>query len=133
MCILDANIWGYSWFPPGMENLEKWKTIFQSGNFDQTGKVGEFHLKYWKNQEILTLENGNKYWKSQENFAVRKVKTVEIVCYTLNKKLNKKHTGKMEKKILESQGNFSKNVGTMLIVMYQVNWNRHHYPSPRSI
>ena len=48
----------------------------KSGNFDQTGKVGEFYPKYWKNQETLTLGNGNKYWKSRGNLAVRKVKKV---------------------------------------------------------
>ena len=25
----------------------------KSGNFEQTGKVREFYLKYWKNEEIL--------------------------------------------------------------------------------
>ena len=48
----------------------------KSGNFAQTRKVGEFYLKYWKNQEVLTLVNGNKYWKSRGNLAVRKVKTM---------------------------------------------------------
>ena len=32
-------------FPLG---LEKWEGIFQSGNFEQTGKVGENLTKYWK-------------------------------------------------------------------------------------
>ena len=42
----------FSWFPPG---LEKWETIFQSGNFDQqTGKVKNFTQKL-ENEEILTL------------------------------------------------------------------------------
>ena len=31
-----------SGFPLRLENLEKWEDIFQSGNFDQTGKVREF-------------------------------------------------------------------------------------------
>ena len=39
-------------FPLGLENLEKWKGIFQSGNFEQTGKVRENHTKYWKTQGI---------------------------------------------------------------------------------
>ena len=30
-----------SGFPLGLENLEKWEGIFQSGNFEQTGKVRE--------------------------------------------------------------------------------------------
>ena len=78
----------YSLFPLG---LEKWDTIFQSGNFDQTGKVREFYPKYWKNQEVLTLENGIK---RQGNLAVRKEKTMEIGCHTLNK-INLKNTGKV--------------------------------------
>ena len=45
----------YTGFPLELENLEKWKGIFQSekksGNFEQTGKVRENHRKYWKNQE----------------------------------------------------------------------------------
>ena len=35
--------------------LENWGGIFQSGNFEQTGKVGETHTKYWK-----TMENSEK-------------------------------------------------------------------------
>ena len=27
---------------------KKWEGIFQSGNFEQTGKVGENLIKYWK-------------------------------------------------------------------------------------
>ena len=60
--------------------------LFQSGNFDQTGKVREFYPKYWKNQKIVTLENGKKYWKSHGNLAVRKVKTLETWCQTLKRK-----------------------------------------------
>ena len=54
-----------SGFPLGLENLEKWEGIFQSGksqgilnrleksgNFEQTGKVRENHTKYWKTEEI---------------------------------------------------------------------------------
>ena len=37
-------------FPLGLENLEKWEGIFQSGNFEQTGKVRENHTKYWKTE-----------------------------------------------------------------------------------
>ena len=44
----------------------------KSRNFDHTGKVREFYPKYWKNEEILTWENGNKYWKGEGNFSVRK-------------------------------------------------------------
>ena len=42
----------FSGFPLGLENLEKWEGIFQSGNFEQTGKVRENHTKYWKTQGI---------------------------------------------------------------------------------
>ena len=35
-------------FLHGLENLEKLENFFQSGNFEQTGKVREFHPKYWK-------------------------------------------------------------------------------------
>ena len=38
-------------FPLGLENLEKWEGIFQSGK-SQTGKVREIHTKYWKTQGI---------------------------------------------------------------------------------
>ena len=40
-------------FQRGIENLGKWETISSQGILP----------KYWKNPEILTLENGNKYWK----------------------------------------------------------------------
>ena len=39
-------------FPLGLENLEKWEGNFQSGNFEQIGKVGYNHTKYCKNQGI---------------------------------------------------------------------------------
>ena len=49
-----------SGFPLGLENLEKWEGIFQSGNFEQTGKVRENHTKYWKSQGILSVrKSGN--------------------------------------------------------------------------
>ena len=50
--------------PTWTGKTEKWETIFQSGKFDQIGKVREFYPKYWENEEILTLEKWNKYWKS---------------------------------------------------------------------
>ena len=34
----------YTRFPLGLEN---WEGIFQSGNFEQAGKVEENHTKYW--------------------------------------------------------------------------------------
>ena len=36
---------GLSWFPHGLENLEKWENIFQSGNFEQSAKVRKFYPK----------------------------------------------------------------------------------------
>ena len=42
----------YAGFPLGLKNLEKWEGIFQSGNFEQTGKVRENHTKYWKTPGI---------------------------------------------------------------------------------
>ena len=45
------------WFP---HRLEKWEMIFQSGNFENSGKVWECYTKYWKNLrkigEIYTLQ-----------------------------------------------------------------------------
>ena len=38
-----------SGFPLGLENLEKWEGIFQSGNFEQTGKVREKSGKITQN------------------------------------------------------------------------------------
>ena len=52
----------------------------KSGNCDQTGKVREFYPKYWKNQKM-----GINTGKVVGNLAVRKVKTMQIWCYTLNK------------------------------------------------
>ena len=40
-----------------LENLEKWEGIFQSGNFEQTGKVRENLTKYWKTQGISDKYN----------------------------------------------------------------------------
>ena len=37
-----------SGFPRGLENLEKWEGIFQSGNFEQTGKVTQNTGKLWE-------------------------------------------------------------------------------------
>ena len=40
---------GFPLGPENLENLEKWKGIFQPGkSFKQTGKVRENHTKYWK-------------------------------------------------------------------------------------
>ena len=41
-------------FPFELENLKRWEDIFQSGNFEQTGKVREKHIQYWKTQEFQT-------------------------------------------------------------------------------
>ena len=48
------NFQAHSGFPLGLENLEKWEGIFQSWNFEQTGKVRENHIKYWKIREFQT-------------------------------------------------------------------------------
>ena len=39
---------GYSGFPLGLESLENGKAFSSQGIFDQTGKVGKNHTKYWK-------------------------------------------------------------------------------------
>ena len=52
-----------SWFPLGLKMGDRSLVRGKSGNFDKT-KIREFYPKYWKNLEILTLENENKYWKS---------------------------------------------------------------------
>ena len=51
----------------------------------------------WKNRRILSkiLENKNKYWKRPRNLAARKLESMEIWCYTLNKKSTLKNTGKV--------------------------------------
>ena len=77
----------FTGLPLGLENLEKWKGIFQSGkscgilnrleksrksqgkshkileklgNFEHTGKVRENYTKYWKGQGILPVpKSGN--------------------------------------------------------------------------
>ena len=42
-----------------LENLEKVGKLFpvreKPGNFEQTGKVREFYLKYWKREGILAI------------------------------------------------------------------------------
>ena len=46
--------------------LGKWEGIFQSGNFEQTGKVRENHTKYWKSPGISDkcslLPPANEVW-----------------------------------------------------------------------
>ena len=53
------NMKDFTWFPLGLENLEKWESIFQSGNFAKTGKVREFYPKYWKNQKEMKKKTQN--------------------------------------------------------------------------
>ena len=56
-----------SWFPHGLENLEKWENFpvrEKSGNFEQTGKVREVYPKYWKMREFYS-----KYWKNEDILA----------------------------------------------------------------
>ena len=81
------------------ENLEKWKGIFQSGNFVKTGKVMEFTQNTGKIKKL--------YWKFEKNTGkVREicqpveVKTLQIWYHTLNEKKN-------SKKYWKSQGNLS--------------------------
>ena len=47
----------HSGFPLGLENLEKWEGIFQSGKsqgilnrLEKSGEVRETHTKYWKTE-----------------------------------------------------------------------------------
>ena len=49
----------FSWFPPGLENLENEKVFSSQGkarNFDKTGKVREFFSKYWKNIDVCKIQ-----------------------------------------------------------------------------
>ena len=41
-------------FPLGLENLEKWEGDFQSGNFEQTGKVSVMTQNTEKVKEFQT-------------------------------------------------------------------------------
>ena len=41
-------------FPFGLENLKKWEGDFQSGNFEQTGKVREMTQNTEKVREFQT-------------------------------------------------------------------------------
>ena len=56
-------IFVFTGFPLG---LGKWEGIFQSGNFEQTGKVRENHTKYWKSSGISDkcslLPPANEVW-----------------------------------------------------------------------
>ena len=44
--LVKGKIMIISGFPLGLENLGKGEGIFQSGNFEQTGKFRENHIKY---------------------------------------------------------------------------------------
>ena len=44
--------WAESGFPLGLENLEKWEGIFQSGSFEQTGKSRKITQNTGKNETI---------------------------------------------------------------------------------
>ena len=56
-----------SGIPPGLENLEKWESIFQWGNLGQTGKVRGFYTKCYESMEnylinkLKILGNENVY------------------------------------------------------------------------
>ena len=65
------------WFPLGRKYLEKQETIFQSGNFDQNGKIREKPGNFTPN----TGKPGNfdtgklaEDWKSQQKFVSQKNK-----------------------------------------------------------
>ena len=62
---------------------KKWESIFQSGNFAETGKVGEFYPKYWKKQKKIYW----KYSKSQENLSASNSENPAnmVPCFQLNK------------------------------------------------
>ena len=47
--VLALILFKFPGFPLGLENLEKWEGIFQSGNFEQTGKVREKSGKITQN------------------------------------------------------------------------------------
>ena len=79
----------------------KWEGIFQSGNFEQTGKVRENHTKYWK-----TEINWDKYYliflvifKWDVHYLLKWIKF-------LVKKQNIKEILEKWQKILEKSGNF---------------------------
>ena len=74
----------FSGFPLGLKNLGKWEGIFQSGNFEQTGKMHELrvptrtgkprkmgrHFPVKEKSENFeqtgkVRENHTQYWKTQ--------------------------------------------------------------------
>ena len=64
-------------FPLGLENLEKWKGIFQSGKsqgilnrLEKSGKITQNTGTKQNIQQIL--EKWKKYWKSRAILSVRK-------------------------------------------------------------
>ena len=67
----------------------------KSGNFEHTGKVGEFYPKYWENEEILT----SFYFHFFFDFLIE-----VYLLNSLNKTLNKILENK--KKKLEKSGKF---------------------------
>ena len=55
--------WPFPWFPPGLENLEKWEGIFQSG------KSQGILLKILEKSEKNYTGKLKKYFKSQGNLS----------------------------------------------------------------
>ena len=55
---IEINDFHLAWFPHGLQNLEKMRKLFpvreKSGNFEQTGKVREFHSSTGKMREFYT-------------------------------------------------------------------------------
>ena len=74
-----------------------------SGNFEQTGKLREFHSKYWKNEEILA----SFYLYFFCDFLIE-VYLLNRVLYFINSwnKMLKKYW-KIERKYWKSHGNLS--------------------------
>ena len=63
---------GSAWFPLGLEKLEKWESIFQSGKSQGTllrlQKSGNF-TQILEKSEKKRLDNFKKYWKSRGNLS----------------------------------------------------------------
>ena len=77
-------------------------TFFQSGNFEQTGKVREFYPKYWKNEGILSkileseeiLASFYLYFFSDFLIEVNLLNRFLYLLHSLNKTL--KNSGKLK-------------------------------------
>ena len=52
---LSGQLFVSSRFPLELDNLEKWEVILKSGDFEQTGKVGENHTKILESRGISDM------------------------------------------------------------------------------